>query len=1329
MPLREEFLSLGIEAVIRDRKKSKLQPEEVNLDDENEVLSALCKNGASYRYENRENLEEWEDIPDKDRSDAGEHNSWDGNASGTEKWKAQFTEKVEKGVDHCTAAMMDICTRTFPSAALEQESIGEENESRLGKMIAILCIPLAYFKTRKRTSVAESDVRFRSKSVEQNVSAKGSTTLYAVEATSRGRATDNKGSVRQQKREKEKRKGKLNSSSNRALQSNKSSMLFDTCADSYATPDEIAMILLAEPNSIRFLSTGGRNPLHAVCLRTPAMQMRQPLKERQGSTTARGGLCDTSDILVILHLLLNEYPEVAMQLDFSGDLAMHHLARQLWRLEREWTARVQQEETKSNLVPLRPYANTLPCFITIMKCTEAVLKPLGNARALCQEKGSVGTLLPLHAGCLNGVSFDIIHSLLEGFSEAAKINCSNALPGINDALPLELFESRRPNAWVLERFQVKQLNSATFMQEFDRCSDLIFAYNPNILPYRREDGRLERIKNTIVREAQSAEPLSPTTQMLWIWLCTFSSKEDRGDNYSESVRNVLSDLNIDAIDKLIAVKSIETGDRVLDIANPACAKVLVEFIRGKVTSEDASHKQLIKPRCYTTIGSLCRAIFGVKATYMPTNYIILPYKVTYREDNTLTLVSKDDLQTAINFATFVSHIYTAEEIFCTIVTKSIESISENDSSFHSLEDSVNTKTNSLLQMYSKKRGFLYLLDEATGNPVLPKDNQIYPIEIEMDSIDARNLLRLMQMGMQLMKGKPCLPVLGRVLAKGPFPNVSDVWYDASASVLNMLNETAETNDDLQRDLRRDISLRHLRSPNYTVPVGVDSWKDEISSLRELLQKHDPQHSYSGLRRVSNDNSPTYWTVDTSTKNADAVLEKEKSDTDFGDFETQEFGSMEFTLETTASSLLVPVTARKQPTEVRTKNCKSNEYDVTTSTDEECLSYTAVVDRERFYEESLSYQMSNVGSAESLSKFYAPQQIDTIALHPWVGTEINIGESSSFIDSVSDMASVSSSSTISTRYVAQLVAEIDERRRDDIHPLRMPLRQCEPDVNSIYSVSNERRSRLVDRNGEIVLDELRAAVIAVSEDEERLREGIKELKVALFQNPESDVTVVQGGMGIQKQGKVLVAPKYKTDEGKKSLRHSVKELNLGGNGNYMAPHVVQRKGRQILEELRAVTNSAIEEEAKLRQSLEDLKVDVYQESLKCRHPEIQIIANRRQANLEDLGGKSIGKPKLALETSEEEEETALWQEARNIDELKTALKASEEQERELLHEALAMLELKLALEAADEEEQALREEAAMLQLKAALEAAEKEERALWWERDGLNLAMGRLVEEI
>ena len=1332
LPLREEFLSLGIEAVIRDKQKSKLQPEEVNLIDEKEVLSALCNNGPSYGYEDRENLEEWEDISIKDRRDEGENNSWDGTASGTEKWKAQLTETVEKGVDHCTAAMMDICTRTFPSASLEQESIGEDNESRLGKIIAILSIPLAYFKTRKRSSVTtESDKRYRSKAVEQKLSTKGSATLYAVEATSRDRATDNKGSVRQQKREKEKRKGKLYSSSNRALQSSKSSMLFDTCADSYATPDEIAMILLAEPNSIKFLSTGGRNPLHAVCLRTPAMQIRQPLNERQGTTT-RGGLCDTSDILVILHLLLNEYPEAAMQLDFSGDLAMHHLARQLWRLEREWSARAQQEEIKSNRVPIRPYANILPCFITIMKCTEAVLKPLGNARALCQEKGSVGTLLPLHAGCLNGISFDVLLSLLEGFPEAAKIPCSNALPGIKDALPLELFESRRPNAWVLERFQMKQLNSATFMQEFDRCSDLIFAYNPNILPYRREDVRLDRIKKTIVRDAQSAEPLSYTTQMLWMWLCTFSSKEDIGDNYSRCVRNILSDLNSDAIDKLIAVKSIETGERVLDIANPTCAKVLQEFIRGNIACEDVSLKQLlIKPRYYTTIGSLCRAIFGVKATYMPTNYIILPYKVTYREDNTLTLVSKDDLQIAINFASFVSHIYTADEIFSTIVTKSIESISENDSSFHSLEDSVNTKTNSLLKMYSNKRGFLYLLDEATGNPVLPKDNQIYPIEIEMDSSHARNLLRLMQMGMQLMKGKPCLPVLGRVLAKGPFPNVSDVWYDASASVLSMLNETAEKNDDLQRDLRRGIGLRHLRSPNYTAPVGVDSWKDEISSLRELLQKFDPQHSYSGLRRVSNDNSPTYWTVDASAKNTDAVLEQEKADADFGDFEKQKFGRRVCTLETTASSRLVPEIGREEPTEVRPLTCKSNDG-VTTSTDEECISYTAVVDRERFYEESLSYQMSNLGNAESLSKLYAPQQIDSITSHPWVGTEINIDESLSFFGSVSDMASVSSSSTISTRYVAQLVADMDERRRDDIHALRMPLRKCEPDVNSMCSVSNDRRSRLIDRNAEIV-DELRAAVIAISEDEERLRQGIKELKVALFQHPEPDLTLVQGGIhkkGIQKQDKVLVAPKHKTDEGSERLRRSAKTFSSGGYRNDIAPHTVQRNGRQILDELRAVTNSAIEEEAKLRQSLQDLKVDVYQESLKCRHSGIQEKSYHRQINAEDLGGnKPIGKPRLISETSEEEEETALWQETGNIDELKTALRASEEQERALLHEALTMLELKLALEAAEEEEKALREEAAMLQLKAALEAAHKEERALWWERDGLNLAMGRLVEEI
>ncbi len=57
-------------------------------------------------------------------------------------------------------------------------------------------------------------------------------------------------------------------------------------------------------------------------------------------------------------------------------------------------------------------------------------------------------------------------------------------------------------------------------EEFDRCFDLIFSYNPDILPYRLESDRLGRIKRIIISEAQSLETLTEVTQKLWLWLCT-----------------------------------------------------------------------------------------------------------------------------------------------------------------------------------------------------------------------------------------------------------------------------------------------------------------------------------------------------------------------------------------------------------------------------------------------------------------------------------------------------------------------------------------------------------------------------------------------------------------------------------------------------------------------------------------------------------------------------------------------------------------------------------------------------------------------------------------
>jgi hypothetical protein len=63
------------------------------------------------------------------------------------------------------------------------------------------------------------------------------------------------------------------------------------------------------------------------------------------------------------------------------------------------------------------------------------------------------------------VSFDTLAALLRGYPEAAKIPCSKALPNVNGALPLDLFESRRLSTWILIRN--KKWIDAEVQEEFD----------------------------------------------------------------------------------------------------------------------------------------------------------------------------------------------------------------------------------------------------------------------------------------------------------------------------------------------------------------------------------------------------------------------------------------------------------------------------------------------------------------------------------------------------------------------------------------------------------------------------------------------------------------------------------------------------------------------------------------------------------------------------------------------------------------------------------------------------------------------------------------------
>lgn len=1203
-------------------------------------------------------------------------------------WKAQcinIRETIATSIDNCTISMLEFCDKSYSNFNQEKGGQEEDSEDKLTKVMLILCIPCAYLTAPKygprlrKVHVSPSETtQPSSASIAQGLplqtkpeqKIKMNFTKAYSEEKYHSRTHERKaGSNTSKKTERDTVSIRAGTNStiskgHRSMQSSKLSDLFDICADSYATPEAVAITLLANPNSVTFFSNGGRFPLHAVCLRTVALQSRQSEAESNDNIGYHNSdqriLCDTADLVNILNLLVEAYPEAAKLTDFARDLPAHLLARQLWRLERQWIARVPThdmaagESSSDDKIPKRPFATTLPLFHNITKCTEVLLRIIGSDATLCQERGSSGTLLPFHIGCLNGVSFDTLAALLRGYPEAAKIPCSKALPSINEALPLDLYESRRLSTWLLKRN--KKWIDTEVRDEFDRCSDLIFSYNPDILPYRLESDRLGRIKRIIVREAQSSEPFTEMTQKLWLWLCTYYNEEDHNDCYSDWVKEILENLESSAKEKLLAVKCEETGRGIVDVAAPACAA----FLSASADSLNYESNSLITHlQRYSTIGSLCRAVFGVQETTVPTNFIILPYKVKRNEDGSVSPSSTDDLQTAVEFTRFLSRVFTPDVLYDTIVTKSKFSRGTRKGGTHLFEFSTRAISNALVKLYSTGIGYLYLLDEVDGHPALSADNVLYPIELDVHAGDAHRLFPLMQMGIQLMRGKAGLSDLCEVLLKGRFPEVSDSWYDASLSALTMLRESEQQlHVGIKDSLQCSIDLRQLRVATDTIELN-DPWRDEITILQNILQKYDPKLTYSGLHQVFDEmSSIPFWTTTRKFLSLDTGIEQ------VGVHSRTLSSHGHLNDEILSTSLVNPseISLRSQRTLTDTVESKSVGRSALSNQSKEFFRF-GTIENDDFFEDEMSdisyLKDLHPGTTLQASKPYlSPQRssdslsmnIPKVCSRPYFSPDLStIADSNELYaetDSICETA-FSASSRVSTNRIAALVADMDSLRSNIF-----------PSIIDIYVEGSSKHQNtgnlLFPHQAEKKVEQLHAAISAVDEEEIMLRKVIDELKVALF---------------------------------------PVEQLKVG----FASP--TKKTNNIVVEKLHAATNAAIEEEIKLRDNINSLRLAVCKEankfSFRTNHSEV----------FQQIFSKV------------DDDETVIGQ--------RGVVLSSKKEEKHSWVDSAAVLDLKTALDAVQKEEEALQKEiATLIAFTSALESAEQEEKALWQEHDTLRTALER-----
>lgn len=178
-------------------------------------------------------------------------------------------------------------------------------------------------------------------------------------------------------------------------------------------------------------------------------------------------------------------------------------------------------------------------------------------------------MLPLHVACQNfeNVPLETLQLLLERCPSAA---AAEALEG---GYPLQVLESHRTI-----------IKNKTDLDVFNKKSDLLFAYHPNILPYRTDRERLKRFEEKIVSELSVKNAtLSEETKSIWTWMCMFPADADKEFVFPNIVSQILENVR-DAGSKKVLACIMISKDNAEDIplyeaVSPLVRAVLSPYLR------------------------------------------------------------------------------------------------------------------------------------------------------------------------------------------------------------------------------------------------------------------------------------------------------------------------------------------------------------------------------------------------------------------------------------------------------------------------------------------------------------------------------------------------------------------------------------------------------------------------------------------------------------------------------------------------------------------------------------------------------------------------------
>ena len=656
-----------------------------------------------------------------------------------------------------------------------------------------------------------------------------------------------------------------------------------------------------------------RLPLHVVCDR--------PFPERSTTTTekniAHALAKDVDERRRIIELVLSANVQACTVPDENGDLPVHLLARQLMEWEAQWYQKVYEKaQTGSKDEDDNAVAIT-KLYQSMSQTIDLVLQPVATNNIVCQIPGSVGYLLPLHIAAIFTVSYSTLQAILEIYPQAATSRCNlidvhTFIP--SNSTPLELHDRLSTDfpKWEIENDKkAESANKSTKTPNSKvslRRSDLMFAYHPNIVPYRNDLTRIQRIESHIIHEATNLDDgyelkLSPPCKRLWIWLCTYDQTEQDDENkhneegystYADSVRHIVESLPMRNVRQLALVRDGYTH-LAIDIATTACAaaiwKRLDDITENEIAvpvadmsrrrkgvesavfnewEETLASRLCLQGNGYVSV--LCRSLFNIREDGFPTSFIFLPYKLVKDKQGRLGLASPKAAEIAMRFSDCLLELTCPRKIRHFLEKKSIRFLGqslgiEEDDDWFEVEDAIKEQMEDLLSLYESGPAYFYFLDEFTGIPVVSNSSNRYPIKIA-DPVDlVRKVFPLMLTGMILMRGEKALSIIASILIDKNMSVIQKHWIDTAKDLIGyMVSPRTEWTNAYLHDLMPlknelvDFIERGTTCGMTTRDsLGLSSeWVVELSSVRMLVEMHDPKHMYAGLR-ARHGGSKVMWT--------------------------------------------------------------------------------------------------------------------------------------------------------------------------------------------------------------------------------------------------------------------------------------------------------------------------------------------------------------------------------------------------------------------------------------------------------------------------------------